>query len=189
MARLRDFYEILGIPRNADEDAIKSAYRRLVKRLHPDVSGNEPNDAFREVQSAFETLSDLERRRRYDATLSRPQARPAGRRVDRACLDTRGLIEWGREGALGEILLTPDEAAAGGLLPLDIPLHLACPTCSGFGGFLSACPMCQGDGEIERRVPCVLELPPGVRDGTVFQIRLERPAPLTLLVSVSVLPY
>ncbi len=189
MARLRDYYEILGIPRNADEAAIKSAYRRLVKRLHPDVSGGDSNDDFREVQRAFETLSDLDRRRRYDATLSRSQARPAGKRIHRSSLDTRGLIEWGREGALGEILLTPDEAALGGLLPLDVPLHVSCPTCAGFGGVLAPCPACRGEGRIQRRVPCVLELPPGVRDGTVFQIRLKRPIPLTLLVSVSILPY
>jgi molecular chaperone DnaJ len=193
MARLRDYYEVLGVPRNADESAIKSAYRRLARRLHPDVGGGGSSEAFREVQAAFETLSDLERRRRYDATLDRREGRPAARRVDHATLDTRGLIEWGREdapaGALGEILLTRAEAASGGTLPLDVPMRFSCPTCSGTGGFVAVCQTCGGAGIGESRVPLALELPPGIRDGSVLQVRLNHPGAATLLVTVTVLPF
>ena len=193
MARLRDYYEVLGVPRNADEAAIKSAYRRLARRFHPDVVGSGSSEAFREVQAAFETLSDLEQRRRYDATLAHRETRPAARRVDHATLDTRGLIEWGREdapaGALGEILLTRPEAAVGGTLPLDVPVRLRCPACLGTGGLFLACDACGGEGLSERRVPLVLELPPGIRDGSVLQVRLNHPGTATLLITITVLPF
>jgi DnaJ-class molecular chaperone len=191
MGRLRNYYEVLGVPRNADEAAIKSAYRRLVGRLHPDVGGPESSEAFREVQAAFETLSDLEQRQRYDATLTRRETRPAARRVDHTTLDTRGLIEWSREAApsaaLGEVLLTPSEAATGGILPLELPVRVSCSACSGTGGLAAFCCVCEGEGIVECRVPCDLELPPGVRDGAVYQICLNRPALLTLFVTISVL--
>lgn len=193
MARLRDYYEVLGVPRNADTAAIKSAYRRLARRLHPDVGEGGSSEAFREVQAAFETLSDLEQRRRYDATLAHRETRPAARRVDHAALDTRGLIEWGREdapaGGLGEILLTRAEAAAGGTLPLDVPVRVRCPECLGSGGLFMTCRSCGGEGLCERRVPLDLELPAGIRDGSVMQVRLTRPGPVTLLVTITVLPF
>jgi molecular chaperone DnaJ len=193
MAEQRDYYEVLGVPRNADQAAIKSAYRRLARRLHPDVVGNMSSEAFREVQTAFETLSDLERRRHYDAALALRETRPRAHRVDRATLDTRGLIEWGLESApaaaLGEVLLTPSEAARGGTLPLDVPLRVSCPTCLGTGGLILPCGACAGGGVCEQRVPLSLELPPGVRDGSVLQVHLTQPATLTLLVTITVLPY
>ncbi len=63
----RDYYEILGIPRSADDDAIKSAYRKLARKYHPDVN-KEPDAAqkFNEVQQAYDVLSDASKRKLYD---------------------------------------------------------------------------------------------------------------------------
>ena len=63
----RDYYEILGIQKNASEEEIKKAYRTLAKKYHPDVS-TEPNatEKFKEVQKAYDCLSDPEKRRNYD---------------------------------------------------------------------------------------------------------------------------
>lgn len=65
----RDYYEILGVPKSADDKAIKSAYRRLARKYHPDVNaGNaEAEERFKEVAEAFAVLSDKEKRARYDA--------------------------------------------------------------------------------------------------------------------------
>jgi DnaJ-class molecular chaperone len=64
----RDYYEILGVARDASADAIKKAYRALARKHHPDVNpGNKAAEArFKEVQQAYDILSDKEKRARYD---------------------------------------------------------------------------------------------------------------------------
>ena len=63
----QDLYETLGVPRDADSDAIKKAYRRLARQLHPDVNPDPgTHDRFKDVTRAYEVLSDPEKRRTYD---------------------------------------------------------------------------------------------------------------------------
>lgn len=68
MNKKRDYYEVLGINRNADEASIKKAYRRLAKKYHPDTnSGNaQAEERFKEVTEAYTVLSDKEKRKLYD---------------------------------------------------------------------------------------------------------------------------
>ena len=60
----RDYYEVLGVPRSASEDDIKKAFRKLARKHHPDAGGSE--ERFKEVNEAYETLSDPEKRQQYD---------------------------------------------------------------------------------------------------------------------------
>lgn len=63
----KDYYAVLGVPRDASQEDIKRAYRRLARKFHPDVS-KEPNaeERFKEVQEAYEVLKDAEKRAAYD---------------------------------------------------------------------------------------------------------------------------
>jgi curved DNA-binding protein len=64
----RDYYEILGVPKTASADEIKKAHRKLVRKYHPDVSGNDPaaSEKFKEAQEAYDVLSDETKKKNYD---------------------------------------------------------------------------------------------------------------------------
>ena len=64
-----NFYAVLGIPRDADDEAIRRAYRILVRRYHPDLGIGSSAEKFRQVREAYETLSDPATRRSYDLSL------------------------------------------------------------------------------------------------------------------------
>lgn len=68
MAEKRDYYEVMGVPKNATDDEIKKAYRKLAKQYHPDLNpGDKTAEAkFKEVNEAYEVLSDKDKKARYD---------------------------------------------------------------------------------------------------------------------------
>lgn len=64
----RDYYEVLGVARNASQDEIRRAHRKLVRQYHPDLNKNNPSaeERFKEVQEAYDVLSDAQKRQNYD---------------------------------------------------------------------------------------------------------------------------
>ena len=68
MAEKRDYYEVLGVDKNADEAALKKAFRQLAKKYHPDMNPGDKDaeQKFKEIQEAYAVLSDAEKRRQYD---------------------------------------------------------------------------------------------------------------------------
>ena len=69
MANKRDYYEVLGVDKNATDEELKKAYRKLAKKYHPDANPDNKAEAeakFKEVNEAYETLSDKQKRQMYD---------------------------------------------------------------------------------------------------------------------------
>jgi molecular chaperone DnaJ len=181
MEKPKDYYQILGVPRDASLSAIRRAFQRLARRYAPERS----DSGFAELQAAYDTLTDAERRRRYDDELVR--------------LDGGSPLDWSftRRPAVGdlrrplaptslsaELVLRPEEAASGTVLSLDVPVTGACDACSGTGGSLFDCARCGGEGRVIRRMPVPVHVPPGLREGSVFQVRTDEPAVPTILLTV-----
>jgi molecular chaperone DnaJ len=183
MDKPKDLYQLLGVPRDASSSAIKKAFKRLARQYRPRA---ESRDAFAELRAAYETLTDAERRRRYDDELagqerSAPvewayvQRAPSGRELKRP---------YTPASLAAEIVLRPEEAAAGAVLSLDVPVTATCESCGGTGGALFDCARCQGEGKVARRLPVPVHVPAGLREGTVFQVRTDDPAVPTILLTV-----
>ena len=71
-----NYYVVLGIAEDADEETIRSAFRALARRYHPDVGAGSSPVEFQRVREAYEALADPERRRQYDQHLRESRARP-----------------------------------------------------------------------------------------------------------------
>lgn len=189
MEKSKDYYRILGVPRDASAAAIRSAYRRLTRARRPGTRQEAGGEAFRDLQQAYEVLSDAERRRHYDEALRACE-------LDRFSALTGSLrpparaVRSARPITLtGDILLTPAEARSGGSLTLDLAVPGACPACrreAGWAGPSAVCARCRGEGRIERREPLALRIPAGVRAGTVFNVRLDEPEVQAVFLTVHI---
>ena len=165
-----DYYVLLGVERTAGQDEIKKAYRRLARELHPDANPDPEAEArFKLVSEAYETLSDPDRRARYDA-YGDPRMGGMGGSV----FDTNGGLgdlfdvffsqmgaQQGRQrgpaqGQDMETTISIDlvEAAFGVTKDVTIKLPVGCPECDASGAapgtHPATCPDCQGAGEVRR---------------------------------------
>jgi molecular chaperone DnaJ len=166
----RDYYELLGVDRNAGEDDIKRAFRRLARQLHPDVS-QEPDaeHRFREVVEAYEVLSNSERRQLYDrfghAGLKSGGFRPTTFDLgdlsdlfsaffgdDLFGVGGRGRSRGADIAARVEIDLA--DAARGTTREVPFQVAVPCGRCEGSGAepgtSTSTCPTCSGNGRVRQ---------------------------------------
>lgn len=198
---MRDYYQVLGVSPNAGADEIKRAYRQLARRYHPDISGDDSSGAFRATAEAYEVLGDAQRRRQYDASCApAPPAADDDWRADEVAIDfpsIDGLLERMRSAFFGpltppsvlsaEIVLTPHEAFFGAVVPLRVPVRAVCEACGGRGEtWLDPCGRCGGSGEVVAVCDVRLEVPAGVRPGSVIRFAVSPGASPTTFVAARI---
>jgi molecular chaperone DnaJ len=165
----KSLYEVLGVSKNASQDELKKAYRKLVREVHPDRNpGSE--ERFKEVQGAYDVLSDPEKRKQYDRFGSADgQPGPgAGTTFDFGDFDLGdifgGLFNRGgggrqqpQRGQRGndvevEVRVSFEDALRGVQTTVPVQLELACHTCHGTGAAPGTapivCPKCNGSGVV-----------------------------------------
>ncbi len=175
----KDYYEVLGVSKTATQDEIKSAFRKLAKKYHPDVSKEEnAAEKFKEAQEAYAVLSDENKRKQYDqfghAAFTNSQGGFSGfDGFDFGSMDdilgevlrnfgftsssgfsSRGSRSRRQDGSdlLYRMSITFDEAVHGTKKDIKVECEDECEECKGEGGFNShTCPECKGSGTVTRQ--------------------------------------
>ena len=185
-----DYYEVLGVPRDASPEQIKKAYRRLAMKYHPDVADTpDAADKFKEIGEAYEVLHDPNKRSMYDRggdPLGGGFGGGAGgfgfpgggfdftNLVDamfgtQASRGPRSRVRRGQD-ALVRLNLTLAEAAFGITKPLRVDTAVVCPRCNGSGseggGEPVTCATCHGAGDVT-----------SVQRSFLGEIRTSQPCP------------
>ena len=172
---MSDYYEVLGVPRDATGEQIKKAYRRLAMKYHPDVADDEGSaERFKEIGEAYAVLSDPQKRQMFDMGGDPMRNGGAGGMGGfgfpggAAGFDVGGLFDamFGgqtqrgprsrvRKGqdALVRIQLTLAEAAFGVTKPVRVETAVVCPSCGGKGAAQGVepvtCTTCHGQGDVQ----------------------------------------
>ena len=183
-----DPYRTLGLSPGASRDAIKAAFRALVKKEHPDTGEPFDVERFRRIRDAYESLMGRGQEPSRAPVPSHPvswtggfqeplqpfqEVRPARRPVETTPVHL-------------EIHLSPAEAEAGGVVVLTAPGGGGCPACEGSGrGFYGVCEVCRGSTRPVGRERIELRLPRGVRSGTLLRARTSGGKTIVARVRVS----
>jgi len=158
----KNYYEILGVSKDANSEDIKKAYRNLSKKYHPDVNP-QGEQKFKEIAEAYSILSDDQKRKQYDNPSSNPFG-GGGVDIDEFLrnmgfggnpFENGGGSSKRRESKVPDTILnvtiTPLESFKGGDKEITFNYQDSCEVCSGSGGDRKVCGTCQGNGFIRRQ--------------------------------------
>ncbi|KEI40423.1 uncharacterized protein L969DRAFT_87075 [Mixia osmundae IAM 14324] len=165
MSHDTELYDVLELPPDSEQDAIKKAYRRLAMIHHPDKNTTGDHSQFQKIQAAYEILSDPHKRSRYDAVGLEGLQRGAGPSSAPDQGDLQDFFEmfFGRPGAeqtmrrramnqVVHVQVTLEESFTGVTKTFDLERQRICKTCGGTGARQNAklrrCGRCSGEGEI-----------------------------------------
>jgi molecular chaperone DnaJ len=169
-----DFYKVLGVDKKASQDEIKTAYRKLARRYHPDTNKDPgAEERFKEISEAYDVLGDPEKRKKYDRGQSvfaggNPFGTGGGATAGadfgsfsdilsnifnttagRGGARTKPAAERGRD-LETTVSLSFEQAVDGAQIPVSVATHVPCNTCRGTGARPGTapivCPVCQGRG-------------------------------------------
>ncbi|MBI4636535.1 MAG: DnaJ domain-containing protein [Candidatus Rokubacteria bacterium] len=191
----KDYYRTLGVDRSADDKAIKSAYRRLARKYHPDVAkGKDSGERFKEVAEAYEVLSDPVKRQRYDSLgpdwqrYAEGPGAPSGSgvRVEyggnigdlgdfseffRSIFGDLGVRMGRGRDVSANVEITLDEAFNGARKTFTLETDDPCPACRGSGHSRGRpCAACGGGGWQRSRRQLEVKIPAGVRTGQQVRV-------------------
>jgi molecular chaperone DnaJ len=167
----RDYYEVLGVPRDAGEAALKTAYRKLAHQYHPDKNSGDPasEEKFKELSEAYAVLSDTDKRARYDrfghgggGSFEDAFGFGGASSINDIFGDIFGEMFGGQRRGRGarargsdlryDLEISFEEAAFGTTARLQIPRPKRCEPCQGSGARPGTsprtCPTCGGSGEV-----------------------------------------
>jgi molecular chaperone DnaJ len=166
---IKDYYQILGVSRNATIEEIKRAYRRLARQYHPDVSSEEnAEERFKEINEAYHVLSDHERRKQYDNILTTGDEKKYRDFMEYIQEFLESIWQGMRKAPKPKkgadirlkLELTLEEAAFGCEKDIEYERWIDCPSCQGKGYMGSmekvVCHACEGTG---RRVSGIFNFP------------------------------
>jgi DnaJ domain len=155
---MRDYYDVLGVSRDAGADEIKRAHRQLTHRYHPDISGDDASVPLAAV------LAD-------DVHLDFPSVLSVLDRMRHSFFGVAPCVD-----RAPDIVVTPQEAFWGAIVPLDVPVRCTCARCGGRGEVWNDwCAECAGAGDGPARLAVRVRIPAGARDGLRLRFRVAAP--------------
>lgn len=208
----KDYYLILGVSRTESPNGIRAAFRELAKRYHPEHVGPQGARFFQEILTAYQVLSNPEKRKHYDQGLFHAEGREVdqGRPIsvgtgtplaplvpalvpilknfavispfyEEVCAQVHRSFtppgvprEEPAKSVNLQLVLSPDEAARGGIAVLKFPVFYPCSTCGGVGrDRLFPCTSCEAQGMKEEEELVRIQIPPMVHDYTLREIPLR----------------
>ncbi|MEK6826113.1 MAG: DnaJ domain-containing protein, partial [Nanoarchaeota archaeon] len=172
----KDYYEILGIPKNASKEEIKKSYKQLAKKYHPDITKDKSTEEkFKEISEAYAVLNDDQKRAHYDQfghdgfdqrfsqeDIFRDFNFDIFRDFGFGDFDNVFDIFFGRGGRRAkrrgvnlryDLEITFEESAFGAKKEIELPLREICTTCNGSGAHnnnFDNCTNCNGSGQVRR---------------------------------------